>query len=429
MTTGQAPRVDDLPGASPAPCPCGHGDTGAEMDRQRLLIARAARGDARAFAELYDDHVDDVYRYLLAWTGEEAAARELTEQVFSGALTWLRVIAGGEGDMAAWLLTVARDAVAQHRGAGWVIGPAQVSDQPQDAFAAVERLDDAHREVAVLRLLLGHSVAHTAHLTGYTDRVVEELQLAACSSIWYLLSGAPVEPPPPGGEEPRARWFERCLEGADPDHAGDPGLSELLAVADALRQGAAVQVPLPDDAFVGRLREQLLQAFQGDGADRPSGSGRIGRAFALIRFHAARHPWVATTVAATAIGVVFGIQMAGGSPSRSVCRGGPCLVTTTEAEPTSGAGVALLPGPSGPDQTEPSTTIAATTSSSGPVPGGVPTTTTRAPSRTTVPPTTAAPTTTTRPSPTHTTHPKTTKTTQAQTTTQGPTTTTTAPSP
>jgi RNA polymerase sigma-70 factor (ECF subfamily) len=410
MTTGQVPGVDDLWSAPPVSCACGHGDIGAEMDRQRPLVARAIAGDHRAFGQLYDEHVDDVYRYLLAWTGEGASARELTEQVFNGALTWLKVIADGEGDLAAWLITMARDAVVQYRGTGWVTGPDQLDSGPHDVFSAVQQLDDAQRETIVLRLLLGHSLAHTAHLAGYSGRVVEELQLAGCSSVWQMLSGMPVEPPPPGSEELRPRWFERCLAGAHLDPASDAGLSDVVAVADALRQGAAEHVPLPDDVFVNRLREQLLRTMEGgDGAERPRRPrrpGRLGRTVGLIRFHVARHPWVATTIAASAIGVVFGLQVAGGTPTRSTCGNRPCLVTTTAAAATSeDGGLGVPPVSSGPDSTDPSTTapIQSTTSASAPS-----TTRAQGAAPSTAPPTTA---------------PRTTRTTQRPTTTRRTTTT------
>jgi hypothetical protein len=42
--------------------------------------------------------------------------------------------------------------------------------------------------VVVLRLLLGHSLAHTANLSGYSQRAVMELQLAACLSIQKLIA-------------------------------------------------------------------------------------------------------------------------------------------------------------------------------------------------------------------------------------------------
>src|SRR5215218_3695481 len=102
------------------------------MAGQRPLLERAAAGDREAFARLFDDQVEGVYRYLLAWTGDRAEAAELTGQVF-------------------------RDAVAQRRGSGWIAGPAGpegASVPATDAVAAVARLGDPEREVVVLRLLL-----------------------------------------------------------------------------------------------------------------------------------------------------------------------------------------------------------------------------------------------------------------------------------
>ena len=71
-----------------------------------------------------------------------------------------------------------------------------------DVLAAVARLRwDPEREVVVLRLLLGHSLAHTAHLSGYSQRAVLELQLAACLAVHELTGGTPTpggpRPPPP----------------------------------------------------------------------------------------------------------------------------------------------------------------------------------------------------------------------------------------
>ena len=421
MTTGQAPGVDDLRSARSEPCPCGRGDVAAEMAHERPLLDRAAGGDASAFAQLYDENVDDVYRYLLAWTADEPTARELTEQVFANALTWMPVIAGGEGDLAAWLLTSARDAVVQQRGAGWVA--ADGTDEPApDVLVAFNQLDDAEREVVVLRLLLGHSLAHTAHLAGYSTRVVGELQLAACASIWERLSGAPVEPGPPGAQEQRPRWFERCLEGAYLDPGGDSALQDVMAVADALRQAAPRQVPLPDDDFVQRLRQGLLAEMGGAAADqRSGGNGRNGlaRAFAMLRFHVGRHPWAATIVAAGAIGLIFGLQIAGGGGTRSACGDGPCLASTSDTTVAEQAGVGVPTVSSGPDLG--ATTLFATTT---PPTTRPPTTRPASTAPATAPPTTRAPTTTTE----RTTTTRRTTTTQAPTTTAAPT-TTTSPGP
>jgi DNA-directed RNA polymerase specialized sigma24 family protein len=48
------------------------------MAGQRPLLERAAAGDREAFALVYDDQVEGVYRYLLAWTGDRIEAAELT---------------------------------------------------------------------------------------------------------------------------------------------------------------------------------------------------------------------------------------------------------------------------------------------------------------------------------------------------------------
>jgi RNA polymerase sigma-70 factor (ECF subfamily) len=425
MTTGQAPGVDEPRSAPTAPCPCGRGDVAVEMERERPLLERAIAGDSSAFAELYAENVDDVYRYLQAWTGDEASAGELTEQVFRNALTWLPVIAGGEGDLAAWLLTSARDAVVQHRGSGWVAA-AERSDEPApDVLMAFNQLDDAQREVVVLRLLLGHSLAHTAHLAGYSTRVVGELQLAACTSIWERLSGAPVEAPP-GPQDQRVRWFERCLEGAYLDPAGDPGLQDVLAVADALRQAAPRQVPLPGDAFVQRLRQQLVGEMGGEAAPLrrhlPRGGNRLTGAFALVRHHVGRHPWVATVIAAAAIGLIFGIQIANSTGTRSACGNGPCLASTTDTTVAEQAGVGVPTVSSGPDLG--ATTLLSTTTAP---PTTLPQTTrprTTAPA--TAPPTTApALTTTTRRAPGPPSSHGKPSTTGAPTTTEAPTTTAT----
>ncbi len=148
----------------------------AELAGQRPLLERAATGDREAFAQLYDTQVDGVYRYLLAWSGDPTEAARLTAEVFAGAFGWLTVTNAAEGEAAAWLTAMARDAVVQRPGPGATPGTA-------DPVAAVAQLSDPKREVVVLRLLCGHSLDHTAHLSGFTRRAVQELQLAACRSI------------------------------------------------------------------------------------------------------------------------------------------------------------------------------------------------------------------------------------------------------
>jgi DNA-directed RNA polymerase specialized sigma24 family protein len=417
-------ETDRAKDAGAAACPCRRGgDVAAEVARQRPLLERAARGDREAFARLYLTQVDGVYRYLLAWTGGQAAAKELTEQVFRAALAWLPVAAGREaggpradgGDVGAWLVAMARDAVAQRREAGW-LDRGDRQPPPTDALEAVALLGDPEREVVVLRLLLGHSLAHTAQLSGYSQRAVTELQLAACLAI-RKLAGAPdgdrpPEPAPPADPAApasstapgqRAAELERRLERWDVDLVGDdPELADALAVASSLRLAAPSLIVAPDRSFVLRLRAALASERPEAAGGGPLRSAR--RALASLRAEVVSRPrpWAATAVAATAILVILTLQ-AFGSPRPPACRGRPCPATTAPvAAPASATAAPLTSIRQATTTTSlPPTTALAPVSTAPPAPSSASTAprTTRPPRTTTTsqPTTTAATTTTTGP--------------------------------
>jgi len=430
----------------------------AELAGQRPLLEGAAAGDREAFARLYDLQVDGIYRYLLAWTGDPAEAARLTAEVFAGAFSWLTVARGAEGEVAAWLTAMARDAVVQRRGSG-------ATPDAADPVAAVAQLSDPKREVVVLRLLCGHSLDHTAHLSGFTRRAVLVLQLSACLAIWELTSGAATAPAP---QELAAEEFEQHLAQWDLDPSGDvtappsanPTLAGVLAVARSLRQAAPGHVVAPDPAMVARLRQDLLTGEPSTGAPlaepgaplaepgappaepgappaepgapgsltRRSTGPRIGRvadrqpwwrrlSTGLVEARLLRRPWLATGVATAGIVVVLTLQAFGDPAPPGACGGRPCPATTTVAavaaagsgslgtprttviqpSTTSSTLAAPAPSPSAPrtsPATTPPSTRPATTAPPSTAAPRTTTTTTRAPT-TTAPTTTVATTTTT----------------------------------
>jgi DNA-directed RNA polymerase specialized sigma24 family protein len=407
------------PDRPPDACPCRHGDVPAETAGQRPLLERAAAGDREAFALLYDDQVEAVYRYLLAWTGNPAEAASLTRQVFHTALAWLPSTTTREVEAGAWLIAMARDAVAQRggtaRGAGevGVAGPTGALGAAAGAVAAVARLGDPEREVVVLRLLLGHSLAHTAHLTGYSQRAVMELQLAACLSVGELTGGTLVAPPAaPEAQRSSADEFERRLGPWEVDQTGsDPALAAALTVAGSLRQAAPGYMVSPDPDLVDQLRHELATGRAGPATPAPFRRAQpevADSAFSVLF----RRPWVATAVATAGIVVILALQAFGKPAPPGNCDARPCPASTTAAvaavgddsvgtplstvlQPTTSTTVpALAAAPTAaptsaaaaPPTTRPASTAPPTTA---PRP-----TTTRAPT-TTAPPTTAATTTTT----------------------------------
>ena len=330
------------PDRPPDACPCRHGDVPAETAGQRPLLERAAAGDREAFALLYDDQVEAVYRYLLAWTGNPAEAASLTGQVFHTALAWLPSTTTREVEAGAWLIAMARDAVAQRggtaRAAGEVgePGPAGAPGAAAGVVAAVARLGDPEREVVVLRLLLGHSLAHTAHLTGYSQRAVMELQLAACLSVGELTGGTLVAPPSPEAQSSSAEEFERRLGPWEVDPTGgDPALAAALTVAGSLRQAAPGYMASPDPDLVDQLRHELATGRAGSAAPAPFERARpevADPAFSVL----SKRPWVATAVATAGIVVVLALQAFGKPAPPGSCDARPCPTSTTAAVAAAG---------------------------------------------------------------------------------------------
>jgi hypothetical protein len=418
-------------------CPCGHGDIPAEQAGQRRLLEHTAAGDRDAFARLYDTQVEGVYRYLLAWTGDPGEAADLTAEVFHSAMGWLPTTSGPEGEAGAWLTAMSRDALAQ-RPIGSRGGRRRAAE---DAVGAVARLREPEREVAVLRLLLGHSLDHTAHLSGYSRRAAMELQLAACLAIHDLTGGKPrggAATPTAARPVASAEDFERRLGLGDADrtHGGpdpallpplDPALTAALTAAGALRRAAPGLVASPPTEFVRRLRSELVTGIRPGSAGSataspPLGSGGASRGAREIGAWLDRRPWVATGVAAAGIVLVLALQAFGGPGARTACAGPGCPATTTRVV-AAGGGTSV--GTPLTTVVEPSTTSSTVAGEAvAPPQTGVPRT-----SASTVPPSTrpatTAPPTTAAPRPTTTTVPATT----APPTTAAPTTTTVAPAP
>ena len=71
-----------------------------------LQLARKARADAEAFAELYRRHVTRIYRYHMAHTANVKDAEDLTSQTFMAALEGIRSYRGN-GSFAAWIMGIA----------------------------------------------------------------------------------------------------------------------------------------------------------------------------------------------------------------------------------------------------------------------------------------------------------------------------------
>jgi hypothetical protein len=452
MTTDQHATATGEAEAVPLACGCRNGDPAASLAIQRDLVERAIRHDPVAVGDLFDRYADDVYGYVLAWTRDVEVAERLTERVFRDVLSWLPVMQQGEGELAAWLIAMARDAVAHGHGAR----PAAID--PTDPAQAVSLLDDPERELVVFRLLLGHSLLHSAHLAGYRPRVSKALQLIACSTLWRNSvdptaasaaaaasageqadrSDDPATPPPyyldPRHDRRRADAFEQRLNepwGSEVIKGDDPELDNAMTVASALRLAAPNVVPPPEPAFLARVREALAAEAGGQAsppepsspapqrAARNEGAHSRRGAGLLVAFASTRRLQLLAVLAALVVGVTAAVVVSANlSGQKSKCGSGGCLASATTASPSSVLGSTVPSRPpatvapssttaaTAPVATAPPTTRARLTATTGapatteqrPTTTRRQTTTTRQPP-TTLPPTTATTTTTLAPQP------------------------------
>ena len=125
-------------------------------DRQAEVIDAATRGDARAFAALYDAHVERVYRHVYYRVGDRADAEDLTQQVFLQAWRAIGRYRRTGAPFLAWLFVIAQNAVAGFYRGRKDVAPLDAEPGVQDRWTDPELAAlDGHDRAVVRRAILG----------------------------------------------------------------------------------------------------------------------------------------------------------------------------------------------------------------------------------------------------------------------------------
>jgi RNA polymerase sigma-70 factor (ECF subfamily) len=172
------------------------------------LVTAAQAGDGEAFGQLYDRYVDVVYRYVAYRVGNASLAEDLTSEAFLRALRRITSFTWQGRDFGAWLVTIARNLIADHFKSSRYklelptsdlieLGAQHSSDGPEDEVLtgitnatlldAVKTLGAEQQECIVLRFLQGMSVAETAAVLGKNKNAVKALQYRAVKSLGRIL--------------------------------------------------------------------------------------------------------------------------------------------------------------------------------------------------------------------------------------------------
>ncbi|MFG1998766.1 sigma-70 family RNA polymerase sigma factor [Spirillospora sp. NPDC048911] len=193
------------PTPQPEPTAPGHADE-ERGETIKALVLRARDGDAEAFGSLYDHYVELVYRYVYYRVGGHSLAEDLTSETFLRALRRIRDFNWQGKDFGAWLVTIARNLVADHFKSSRyrlevctaeLLEPDRPQEGPERAvldsmtnktlLAAVRRLGSEQQECVVLRFLHGLSVAETALVMGKKGGAIKALQYRAVRSLARML--------------------------------------------------------------------------------------------------------------------------------------------------------------------------------------------------------------------------------------------------
>lgn len=174
------------------------------------LVERAQEGDSEAFAQIYLRYNDAVHRYIYFRVGNRQIAEDLTSDTFMRALRRIGSVTWQGRDLGAWLITIARNLVADHFKAGrtrFELSTGDVLDadaeergpegSPEAAVVehisnvtllrAVQQLNPEQRSCIVLRFLQGFSVAETADAMGKNEGAIKALQYRAVRALHRLL--------------------------------------------------------------------------------------------------------------------------------------------------------------------------------------------------------------------------------------------------
>jgi RNA polymerase sigma-70 factor (ECF subfamily) len=174
------------------------------------LVERAQAGEAEAFGLIYDRYFDTVFRFVYFRVGNRQLAEDLTADTFLRALKRIGSFTWQGRDLGAWLVTIARNLVADHFKSGRYrlevttgdVLDAEREDRgpegsPERAVVdhitnvallkAVKQLNPEQQECIVLRFLQGFSVAETAQAMGKNEGAIKALQYRAVRALARLL--------------------------------------------------------------------------------------------------------------------------------------------------------------------------------------------------------------------------------------------------
>ena len=165
-----------------------------ELDDMEL-VRQAQSGNVDAVGDLYDRHRQRIFRYIRANIKNTHVAQDLTGEVFYAMVNSLPAFEPRGVPFSAWLYRIARnliikesqketkqaivalaDAETMSQNGSNPVSVVEQQLQIEQILQGLEGLDEAQREVVVLRFIVGLSLKETAETLDRTVGSIKTLQ-------------------------------------------------------------------------------------------------------------------------------------------------------------------------------------------------------------------------------------------------------------
>ena len=178
----------------------------SQVQDEEKVVQRAQKSDPNAFAELYDEYFDKIYRYIVLKIGDRVEAEDITQQVFLKAYQSISSFKWKGVPFSAWLYRIAHNLIVDYlrkstKRPDTLPDEAVVTDNPsnrpeeliekrmdiEQVIEAARHLTEAQREVISLRFAGEMPIAQVAKIMGKSQGAIKALQHSAIVSLRKLL--------------------------------------------------------------------------------------------------------------------------------------------------------------------------------------------------------------------------------------------------
>ncbi len=176
----------------------------------RNLVKKAKAGrEPEAFGQLYDEYVDQIFRYVYYKVGDFAEAQDLTGQTFLKAFENIDSYEMRDVAFSSWLYRIAHNLVVDHFRRESKRENVPIDDQPptvsdrgnpvetvmadmesERLYRAMQKLTHNQREVLVLKFIDNLSNSQVAEIMGISVGAVKSTQKRGLLSLNRILSNS-----------------------------------------------------------------------------------------------------------------------------------------------------------------------------------------------------------------------------------------------